>query len=662
MRRTIYLILLSICAVILPVTKVFSQGMRFEGDTRDVYFSALEALTLECGNNCGPEAPCWANVSATNTLVSLYTKYEGPGPCAYCSCCMEAAAYATGVIRVVLYVDLESGRPLSKYNGGKAVYGNDIPKLSTLELRERIRVAACFGTSCRSCRAHSVMTFGDFTTVESQRRPICGDVSGQTNWTYLSADAAEFATFIYAFAENCTNVYSHIDINNATVWVPANSLVPSRPNNARSSVGIENQKISIFNATGENWTDLRLKLYGRDGAIVDSLFLSELGALKKLEWIVGGAPSNASVRFTARIDSATVHPMRSADQAAYFFTSPISPHILLQNSDSTGTRVDLVLHSGTTYERCRPGQLTVDLNTLEPAGWRIENANLSMTNSDEFDTDSLSSFWAEEIPSAPNSYVSLTERPGYLRMVASQAGQGADYYEETNFYAPRIFQNVAGDWILETKVEFNPTDDFEGAGIFLDGNRVAERNSNGREQRVYCLGSYVPYSGTTTYFRIIKQADSLKGYWSGDGETWYFNGAIKAKPFSAGLHVIRKNYGRGGDHDAIADFDFFRLTPLPPTSVDHKDNSAPRGYSLSQNYPNPFNPITQIRFSLPTPSHVSIVIFNAAGQQILTLINEEKPAGFHHVEFKAGSLASGIYMYKMQAGEFTASRKLLLTK
>ena len=656
--------LLAAWAFFLMMATLPAQGLRFQGDTRDVYFSALEAVTLDCGANCGPMEPCWANLSVTNTVVSLYAKYEGPGPCTFCGCCMEAAAFATGVVRVVLYVNPETGTPLSKHNGGQPVFGNDIPKFSKLELRERSGVNACIGSSCdHKCRANAVMTFGDFTAVESKERPICDDVNDRIDWTHLSGDGAEFATFIYAFGKNCTNVSSHIDLNNASVWVPVNALVPSQPKGAATTdAKTENQKITISNETGERWTDLHLRVYDPNGEMLDSLFISELRARKKLEWIVPGAPSYSSIRFTARSDSATIHPMRSADRAAYFLTSPVSPHILLQDSDSTGTKVELVMHSGTTYERCRPGELSVNLNTDESLGWQIVDVSKPAFSGDEFDGDSLSSFWTVEIPTAPHSYASLTERSGFLRVSATQAYGGADYWEGANFGAPRIFQNVVGDWTLETKMEFNPTDGYEGAGLFINGERLAERYSTGGEQLVYCLGPVAQYSGTTTYFRVIKQADSLRGYWSADGKNWQFGGAIEMTPSCVGVHVVRQNYSRGGDHDAVADFDYFRLTPLPPTSVDRQDDGTPHGYSLSQNYPNPFNPITQIRFGLPSPSHVNITIFNAAGQHILTLVDEEKTAGFHRIEFDASSLASGVYLYKMQAGKFTASKKLLVTK
>lgn len=93
---------------------------------------------------------------------------------------------------------------------------------------------------------------------------------------------------------------------------------------------------------------------------------------------------------------------------------------------------------------------------------------------------------------------------------------------------------------------------------------------------------------------------------------------------------------------------------------------TPDGITLSQNYPNPFNPSTRINYAIPSPSRVTIKIYDVMGREIETLINEEKPAGVHEVNWNtasaAGGLPSGIYFYQIKAGPFTATRKMLLIK
>ena len=85
-------------------------------------------------------------------------------------------------------------------------------------------------------------------------------------------------------------------------------------------------------------------------------------------------------------------------------------------------------------------------------------------------------------------------------------------------------------------------------------------------------------------------------------------------------------------------------------------------YSLEQNYPNPFNPSTKISFSVPQSSFVSIDVYNSIGQKITTLVNEQMNAGNYSVNFNAANITSGIYFYKMTAGNFTEIRKMILVK
>jgi len=91
-------------------------------------------------------------------------------------------------------------------------------------------------------------------------------------------------------------------------------------------------------------------------------------------------------------------------------------------------------------------------------------------------------------------------------------------------------------------------------------------------------------------------------------------------------------------------------------------NEIPTAFNLSQNYPNPFNPFTIIRFSVPEESSVSIVVINPLGEEVTTLINENITAGSYEVDFNAAGLPSGIYFYKIQAGSFIETRKMILLK
>ncbi len=103
-----------------------------------------------------------------------------------------------------------------------------------------------------------------------------------------------------------------------------------------------------------------------------------------------------------------------------------------------------------------------------------------------------------------------------------------------------------------------------------------------------------------------------------------------------------------------------KLTAGEPTSV--ATGEAPAEFALKQNYPNPFNPVTQIRYDLPESADVRLEVFNVQGQRVAVLVNSTQNAGAHTVSFNAQNLSSGVYLYRLQAGEFQQIRKMTLIK
>jgi Secretion system C-terminal sorting domain len=90
--------------------------------------------------------------------------------------------------------------------------------------------------------------------------------------------------------------------------------------------------------------------------------------------------------------------------------------------------------------------------------------------------------------------------------------------------------------------------------------------------------------------------------------------------------------------------------------------SVPDKFMLGQNYPNPFNPGTVISYSLPSPSNVKLILYNTIGLTVKVLENEFKDAGNYSVNFNASELSSGIYFYRLQAGSFNETKKMMLLK
>jgi photosystem II stability/assembly factor-like uncharacterized protein len=98
------------------------------------------------------------------------------------------------------------------------------------------------------------------------------------------------------------------------------------------------------------------------------------------------------------------------------------------------------------------------------------------------------------------------------------------------------------------------------------------------------------------------------------------------------------------------------------TYLESESSESPNNFTLFQNYPNPFNPTTTISYSIPKTSLVKILIYDALGREIKTLLDEVKSSGIHKIEFNANDFCSGVYFYRIQANSFIETKKLILIK
>ncbi|MCJ7553943.1 MAG: T9SS type A sorting domain-containing protein, partial [Ignavibacteriaceae bacterium] len=164
--------------------------------------------------------------------------------------------------------------------------------------------------------------------------------------------------------------------------------------------------------------------------------------------------------------------------------------------------------------------------------------------------------------------------------------------------------------------------------------------------------------------RIIPPKDSVEWIYQ------YPPSSQSGKFLSIGLHNV---YGHFQDYQGYCDTMvvsntdtsyFYVKQGISMVEKEEENNS----FVLEQNYPNPFNPITKINYFVPQISFVTLKIFDMLGKEIATLVNEEKPAGSYEVEFNTvetyrdASLPSGVYFYRLQAGNFSDTRKLVLIK
>jgi hypothetical protein len=140
---------------------------------------------------------------------------------------------------------------------------------------------------------------------------------------------------------------------------------------------------------------------------------------------------------------------------------------------------------------------------------------------------------------------------------------------------------------------------------------------------------------------------------------FYFDGRHWYRRDTTYYWTVLAADGRDTSRGAQGVWRFFLADTLLPVEGERQ---VPHEFVLHQNYPNPFNPSTSIRYGLPQRSTVSLSIFNTLGQRVATLVKGEQEAGYHEVMFNATGFSSGIYFYRMTAGNFVETKKLLLLR
>lgn len=200
----------------------------------------------------------------------------------------------------------------------------------------------------------------------------------------------------------------------------------------------------------------------------------------------------------------------------------------------------------------------------------------------------------------------------------------------------------------------------------LDGNSFASLSTFVKDTSI--LGYYMEIvtAGNTGLAKAFNLNRSGVLQWGGNiitpGAAVSGKGRMSTAITQNGMSILAFQDNRNDAGGIYAQNINFNGTYGPATGVINESGLTPDKYSLSQNYPNPFNPSTTIKFDLAKNGFVSIKIFDILGREIKSLVNDNFNKGSYEVSFNASEISSGVYFYKMESGDFSQIKKMMLLK
>lgn len=200
----------------------------------------------------------------------------------------------------------------------------------------------------------------------------------------------------------------------------------------------------------------------------------------------------------------------------------------------------------------------------------------------------------------------------------------------------------------------------------LDGNSFASLSTFVKDTNI--LGYYMEIvtAGNTGLAKAFNLNRSGALQWGGNiitpGAYVSGKGRMSTAITQNGMSILAFQDNRNDAGGMYAQNINFNGSFGPPTGINNVSGLTPEKYSLSQNYPNPFNPSTTIKFDLAKNGFVSIKIFDILGREIKSIVNDNLNKGSYEVSFNAGELSSGVYFYKMESGDFSQIKRMMLLK
>lgn len=264
------------------------------------------------------------------------------------------------------------------------------------------------------------------------------------------------------------------------------------------------------------------------------------------------------------------------------------------------------------------------------------------------------------------SFTAITGGSVYLAFLLNvQSALTGDYFialsptsSQTNYYLRVHIKSSGSGYVMG----LSKSNEVSGGSVY--GTHVMNFNAT---YLVVCKHSFVAAATTDDIESIfVFTSPSLPATEPSTAEVGPYTNATKTDPTDLAFITLRQGSATSApaliiDGIRIATNWGLAVTGTG-TGVEENNSILPTKFELSQNYPNPFNPATTIKYQVPQNSFVSVNVYDVLGNEVRTLVREEKAAGSYELRFDASNMPSGVYFYKIQAGDFTQTKKMILMK
>ena len=433
-------------------------------------------------------------------------------------------------------------------------------------------------------------------------------------------------------------------------------------------------KAFIFKRSGSNWTEQEILsgINNPSGSILGPLFGYSVCVLG--DYAIVGAPFQVVPPILNYIGSAYIFKRDGED---WIFQQTITPpvahpfglfgwSVAISNSFAIIGETD----QNTVHIYRRIGE-NWQPDTIIQDGWRLGEVVAISGNYISLGTPG-GSIWNTD--GQGSAYIYSNDGINWIQQAMLQASDGTDFDEFGEALSLSGTVLLAGD----SEARNNDSLSTGAAYIFIPGNTSWVENQKltaGDGSLGDLFGYSVSISGN--YAVVSAPGDQDMGINSGsayifmnDGSNWIETQKLLASDgmandnfgtavsISGNYIIVGANWDDDNGSNSGSAYIYYNFI----TDIKNEQFQKPAEFNLSQNYPNPFNPSTKINYQLPKTGFVTLKIYDVLGNEVTALVNEEKPAGSYEIEFDATNLSSGIYFYKIQAGDFVETRKMIFIK